>query len=168
MKSGRKFAAAVLLAALSPLAAAQGSGPQADAQTRMGLRENISTLYLLRLTQALELSEDQTSRLFPVLTRIEREKAESQRRMNADLLALREALARPAEDEGRLLELVLRIREERRAIRQKDEETEAALEKVLSPVQKARYLIFTVEFYRALGHQLERARQLKPGVKRRS
>lgn len=167
MKRGRMFAAAVLLVALGPLAAAQGGGQQGDPQVRMRLRENISTLYLLRLTRALELSADQTSRLFPVLTRIEREKAEMQRRMNIDLLALREALARPAEDEGRLLELVARIREERRAIREKDDETEAVLEEVLSPVQKARYLIFTVEFYRALGHQLERARQMKPGVKRR-
>lgn len=166
MKSGRTFAAAILLLALGPLAMAQGVG-QGDPQMRMRLRENISTLYLLRLTRALELSEDQTSRLFPVLTRIEREKAEMQRRMNVDLLALREALARPGKDEGRLLELVARIREERRAIREKDDDTEAVLEEVLSPVQKARYLIFTVEFYRTLGHQLERARQMKPAVKRR-
>ncbi len=166
MKSARTFAAAALLLVLGPLAMAQGSG-QGDPQMRMRLRENISTLYLLRLTRALELSEDQTSRLFPVLTRIEREKAEMQRRMNVDLLALREVLAGPGRDDGRLLEIVARIRGERRSIREKDDETEAVLEEVLSPVQKAKYLLFTVEFYRTLGHQLERARQLKPGLKRR-
>lgn len=166
MNKDRLIAVLVLLVFLGPWAAAQDI-PQADPQVRMKLRENISTLYLLRLTQALELTEEQTGKLFPVLTRIEREKAESQRRMNRGLIDLRAALADPGEKEGRILELVGRVREDRLAIRQKDEEAEAALDEVLMPVQKARYLIFTVDFYRNLGHQLERARQMRLGIKRR-
>lgn len=166
MKKNRLVAGLVLCLALGTWVWAQNR-PQDDPQTRMRLRENISTLYLLRLTQALDLTEEQTGVLFPVLTRIEREKAETQRRMNMDLRTLRALLAEPLEKEDRLLELVERIREDRRAIRRKDDEAEAVLDGVLTPVQKARYLIFTVEFYRNLGHQLERARQMRPGLKRR-
>lgn len=166
MKKNRLVAGLVLGLALGTWALAQNR-PQDDPQTRMRLRENISTLYLLRLTRTLDLTEEQTGKLFPALTRIEREKAETQRRMNMDLRDLRALLAEPLEKEDRLLELVGRIREDRQAIRRKDDEAEAVLDGVLTPVQKARYLIFTVEFYRNLGHQLERARQMRPGLKRR-
>ena len=162
MNRDRLIAALALFAFLGTWAAAQ-----TDPQARTRLRENISTLYLLRLTRALELTDTQTGRLFPVLTRIEREKAEFQRRMNLGLMDLRAALEEPGEGEGRILELVGRVRADRLAIRQRDEEAEAALDEVLSPVQKARYLLFTVDFYRNLGRHLEKARQMRPAIKRR-
>jgi Spy/CpxP family protein refolding chaperone len=166
MNRVRFIAALALFVFMGTWVAAQDA-PQEDPQTRMRLRENISTLYLLRLTRALELTEEQTARLFPVLTRIEREKAESQRRMNLGLRDLRAALADRGAKEGPILDLVERVRAERLAIRQKDDEAEAALDEVLTPVQKARFLIFTVDFYRNLGLQLDRARQMRPGPKRR-
>lgn len=166
MNRDRLIAALALLAFLGTWAAAQDA-PQTDPQARTRLRENISTLYLLRLTRALELTDTQTGRLFPVLTRTEREKAEFQRRMNLGLMDLRAALEEPGEGESRILELVDRVRADRLAIRQRDEEAEAALDEVLTPVQKARYLLFTVDFYRNLGRHLEKARQMRPATKRR-
>jgi hypothetical protein len=65
-----------------------------------------------------------------------------------------------------LLELVAAIRETRRSIRGLDDEVESALEAVLTPVQKARYLIFTVEFLRGVGETLERARGARAPIKR--
>lgn len=166
MTKDRFIAGFLFCLLLTTLASAQG-GLQGDPQARMKLRENISTLYLLRLTRALELNEEQTGKLFPVLIRIEKEKAEAQRRMNLGLMDLKAALEEGRTGEARIVGLVGRIQEDRRAIRQKDEEAEAALDAVLTPAQKARYLIFTVEFYRTIGRQLERARQMPPAVKRR-
>ncbi|MGZ5422994.1 MAG: hypothetical protein ACXWGZ_00340 [Candidatus Aminicenantales bacterium] len=80
--------------------------------------------------------------------------------------------ARPAElaktppGEADLPGLVDRIREARRAIRRKDEEVEAALDGVLTPVQRARYLIFNVEFLRSVGENLGRARGTRAPFKR--
>jgi hypothetical protein len=132
----------------------------------MRIRENISNLYLLRLTRALDLSEEQTAKLYPLLTRVEKEKAGIQRRMGQDLRDLRAELARDGAGEQRILELVARITEARSAIRRKDDEVEGVLDGVLTPVQKARYLIFTVDFLRSIGENLERARGLRGPLKR--
>jgi len=139
---------------------------QGDPQNRLRLRENISTLYLLRLTRALDLTEEQTAKVYPVLTRAEKDKAALQRRMGQDLRDLRAELAKSPPGEEKVLELAAKIREGRRAIRQKDYEVEDFLEGILTPVQKGRYLVFSVDFLRGLGENLERARGQRPAIKR--
>ncbi len=133
---------------------------------RPRLRENISDLYLVRLTRALDLTEDQTAKLYPVLTKAEKEKAALQSRMGADLRDLRQELDGPSVREGRVIELVARIREARRAVRQKEDEVEAVLETALTPLQRARYLVFTVDFMRTVGESLGRARGQRGLLKR--
>ena len=165
MKKCAPAAVLVLVLALGTWASAQGS-LQGDPQARMRLRENISDLYLLRLTRALELTEEQAAKLYPFLTRVEKEKAVIQRQIGLDLRDLRADLAATPAGEERILGLVARIREARRAIREKDDEVEDVLAGVLTPVQKARYLIFTVDFLRSIGENLERARGLKGPIKR--
>ena len=141
-------------------------GLQGEPQVRTRLRENISDLSLIRLTRALELTEDQTARLYPVLTRVEREKSALQGRIGADLKDLRRELAGSPVDEGRILHLVARIREARLSIRAKEDEADAVLEGSLTPVQRARYVVFTVEFLRSVGENLQRARGQRAIIKR--
>lgn len=161
-------AAVVLTLAMGgrPAAAAPQAAPQGEPQARMMLRERISDLYLLRLTRALELTEEQTARVYPLLTRAEREKAVLQRQMSLDLRDLRAELAEPRPEEGTVLELVARVVGARREIRRKDDEVEAFLEGVLTPVQRARYLVFAVDFMRSVGERLERARGRRGEMKR--
>ncbi len=142
------------------------SAQAGEAPARARLRERISDLYLLRLTRALDLTEEQTAKLYPLWTRVEKEKAELQRRMGNDLRDLRAELAKTTPGEADLVGLVNRIREARLAIRQKDEESEAAVDRLLTPVQKARYLIFNIEFLRNVGENLGRARGSRPAIKR--
>ena len=164
----RKFApvACLMLSlAFGPWFPARGSQP-GDPQYRQRLRENISNLYLLRLTRALELTEEQTAKLYPFLTRVEKDKAGLQRQLSLDLRDLRAELAKSPAGEEKILGLVARIREARRSIRQKDDEVEDVFEGVLTPVQKARYLVFTVDFLRSIGENLERARGLRAPKKK--
>jgi len=165
MKKSAPAAVFVLVLALGTLAPAQGP-VQGDPQARMRIRENISNLYLLRLTSALDLTEEQTAKLYPLLTRVEKEKGEIQRRMGLELRDLRAELAKTGVGEQRVLELVARIKEARSAIRQRDDEVESVLDGVLTPVQKARYIIFNVDFLRSIERNLERARGLKGPIKR--
>lgn len=150
---------------LGTLAAAQAGGRGAP-QVQARLRERIGDLYILRLTRALELSEDQTSKIYPLLVRAEKDKAGLQRQLALDMRELRAELAGPGAGEGRLLGLVAGIRKARQGIRQLDDEVEAALDGILTPLQKARYLVFTVEFLRSVGENLDRARGLRAPVKR--
>ena len=165
MKKAAPVAVFVLVLSLGTLAPAQGP-VQGDPQARMRIRENISNLYLLRLTSALDLTEEQTARLYSLLTRVEKEKGEIQRRMGLALRDLREEIAKAGAGEQRVLELVARIKEARSAIRQRDDEVEGVLDGVLTPVQKARYLIFNVDFLRSIERNLERARSPKGPIKR--
>ncbi len=152
-----------LLAAVRTPAQAGQTGDQSQG---LGLRERIGELYLIRLTRALDLTEEQTAKVYPLLTRTEKQKAEIQSKMGQDVRALRDELARSAPQEKELDALVEKIREERLLIRKMDEEAETGLDRVLTPVQRARYLVFNIEFLRNVGENLGRIRAGRPPLKR--
>ncbi|HDT14492.1 MAG TPA: hypothetical protein ENO03_09120 [Candidatus Aminicenantes bacterium] len=168
MEWRRPLAAGIFLALLLGVIPAARGGQQADPQVRARLRERVQHLYLLRLTRALDLTEDQAAKIYPLLVRVEKDKAELQRQMSLDLGGLRRELAKAAPAEDAVLRLASRVSDARRAIRRMDEEVEDALDAVLIPVQKARYLLFTVEFLRNIGENLGRGGAGRPGVKRTS
>jgi Spy/CpxP family protein refolding chaperone len=141
--------------------------PQGDPQTRARLRNNINTLRLLRMTEALSLTEEQTAKLFPAMIRIENEKSELQRRMGGEIQELRSALKKTPADDEEILNRVARIQELRRSIRQKDQEFDAVLDANLTPVQKGKYMIFLIDFARGLGEALNRARSPRGKIGRR-
>jgi Spy/CpxP family protein refolding chaperone len=142
-----------LFFSVSPLA------PQEPA-SRERIRENIHQLRLLRMTEALELSEDQTAKIYPAATRIEREKAALSRKIGQEIRDLRAMLRAETPDEPALAQKVTSIKELRKALQEKDQEFETVLEGNLTEVQKARYLVFVLDFYRGLGEKLDRARQI--------
>jgi len=163
----RTMTAVCLLFFLAFGAASMAWGSQqGEPQNRQRLRERISDLYLLRLTRALELTEEQTARIYPLLTRAEKDKAELQRRMSAGLQALRAHLAQDRPKEETLILLTNGVREAREDIRRIEAEVDAALDDVLTPLQRARYVVFTVEFLRGTWENLERARGLRAPLKR--
>jgi len=77
--------------------------------------------------------------------------------MSLDLQDLRAELDKTPPGEEAVLRLADRISEARRAIRLKDDDVEATLEGVLTPVQRARHVVFTVDFLRSVGENLGRA-----------
>jgi Spy/CpxP family protein refolding chaperone len=133
---------------------------------RNALREQIADLYALRLTRALELTEEQTAKIYPALVRVEKEKARLQRQLGVDMRDLRGELVAPQVREDKVLGLVARIRETREAVRKQDVEVEAVLDGVLTPVQKGRFVIFTAEFMRGVREKLDRVRDIGGPVKR--
>ncbi|MDH7512404.1 MAG: hypothetical protein QHH14_05590 [Clostridiales bacterium] len=134
--------------------------PGQEPANRERIRENIHRLRLLRMTEALELSEEQTARIYPAATRIEREKAALSMKMGKEIRDLRAMLRGETVDEQKLADKVRSIKELRKAILERDQEFEAMLEENLNEVQKARYVIFALDFYRGLAEKLERARQV--------
>jgi CRISPR/Cas system CSM-associated protein Csm2 small subunit len=157
----RKKILGLLLGGLMLGTWAQAGPLQGGGQARARLRENINTLRLLRMTEVLELTEDQTAKLFPALTRIEKEKAEFQRLLGAEILRLRVAIAKSTASDDEILGLVGRVREIGRSIKEKDEEFDAVLDRSLTPVQKGKYVIFQIDFARGLREKLDRARQIR-------
>ncbi len=128
---------------------------------RQRVRENLVTLRLLRLTQALNLTEEQAAKIYPAINRLEREKLDIQRQMSADLADLRKFVGEQPPREAEIEIRNKRIREARALIRHKDLELDEFLGKNLTTVQQAKYLLFQIEFYRVLNDGLERIRMMR-------
>jgi Spy/CpxP family protein refolding chaperone len=125
---------------------------------RERIRENIHRLRLLRMTEALGLSEDQTAKIYPVASRIERDKQVILRGINGEMRRLQDLLAEANPDEVDLAASVVKIKQLRQSFQHKDREFEDFLAENLSPVQKAKYILFSAEFYRCITEGLRRQR----------
>ncbi len=140
-----------------PLAA---QWPEEGTPARERMRENINRLRLLRMTEELDLTPEQTAIIFPVATRLEKEKAELSKKIGQEIRNLRALVRVEKPDEQELARKVKAIKELRRSILEKDLELERILEANLTGVQKAKYLLFSLDFYRLLGEKLDRARKV--------
>lgn len=130
-------------------------------QSRKRIRENIRTLRLLRMTQALDLTEEQTAKIFPALNRTEKEKRGINLQIGQKIKELRSILAKEKPEEQEIENLIGDLKKLRNALKIKDEELEKIIEENLTLVQKAKYLVFSVDFYRGLREKMDRARRLK-------
>lgn len=125
---------------------------------RERVRENINRLRLLRMTEMLELTEEQTAKIYPASNRVEKEKMDIIKTLNREIRDLKVLLGAAKSKEEEIAARVKTVKELRRNLLEKDQEFEDFLEKNLSEIQKAKYVIFSVEFYRNLGEKLNRAR----------
>jgi hypothetical protein len=134
--------------------------PSQQLANRERFRENLNNLRLLRMTEALGLTEEQTSKIYPVSARVEKEKIEIVRTLGTEMRGLKDVLAGANPKDEDLAVRVKAIKELRRGLQQKDQDFEDFLEANLTQLQKAKYLIFQAEFNRALRDKLNRARTL--------
>jgi len=146
------FLTASIGAAQSP---AGRPGPDRDR-----LRENLNQLRLLRMTEALDLTEEQTAKIYPFATRVEKEKAEIIRGLGAEMADLRQLIVEGNPKDEDLAARVETIRDLRRSLQEKDLEFEKFLQANLTGIQVARYVIFQAEFNQAMGDRLNRARAM--------
>ena len=130
-------------------------------QNRRRARENMRTLWLLRMTRVLELTEEQTAKVFPIVSRIEKEKSEIHQQMGKQVRELRLILREEEPDQKELKNKINKIKELRNIIKKKDEELEARMEENLTLVQRAKFLMFSARFYRDLREQLDRAKYMR-------
>jgi len=127
------------------------------------IRENIHRLRLLRITETLGLSEEQAAKVYPAASRIEKEKTEILQAISSEVRILRGLVGESTPDESKLSAGVKKIMGLRQSLREKDQEFEAVLEQTLTPVQRAKYLLSSVEFYERVAAGLKKAREHKRG-----
>ena len=157
--------AAAFLAVL-PLQAFVQDEPVSSSELRT--EENLVTLKLLRLTRVLELTEEQTAKIYPVVTRLEKEKHVLLKDLNVEMRGLRGLLGTEKPDEAKIMAGVDRVKALRLSVRQKDEELDQFLKKSLTVSQYAKSLLFEVDFNRRLSEVLDRARTARsPLMKKR-
>jgi len=145
---------------LSSAVGAAQTQPGRRGPDRERLRENLTNLRLLRMTEALELTEEQTAKIYPFAARIEKEKAGIVRGLGAEMTELRRVIGESGPNDEDLAARVESIRKLRRSLQEKDLEFERILQDNLSGIQVARYVVFQADFNQAMGDRLNRARAL--------
>lgn len=133
---------------------------RAQDSTQRNLRHNLFTLRALRMTQELELTEQQTAAIFPELNRAEKDKAELQKALASELRELRLMLKNDKSKAEDYEERVNRIKDLRRQLQEREKVFEDFLFSQLTAVQKARYIIFSFDFNRTM---IERTHRMKMG-----
>ena len=89
-------------------------------QYRRRTRENMRTLWLLRMTRALELTEEQTAKVFPIVARIDKEKSEIYQQIGKQVRELRLILREEEPDQKELKNKINKIKELRNLIKSGD------------------------------------------------
>ncbi|HDG67569.1 MAG TPA: hypothetical protein ENG11_00290 [candidate division Zixibacteria bacterium] len=111
--------------------------------------ERIETIKMWKLTERLDLSEEQAAKLFPLMKRF-RERRDSLLRREADLVKqLREAVESSA-DSVQILEIIDALSDARMEECQIESEYYAQLREILSAEQQAEYILFEIEFRKKL------------------
>ena len=121
--------------------------------------DNISTLYLLRMVQVLDLTEEQTAKIFPMVTRVEKEKREMNRTIGLLLRELRALVRQRDATEEELSRIMGEVRDLRTQVKKREEELQEFMDENLTIHQQAKYLIFIQDFLRELREKLNKARE---------
>jgi hypothetical protein len=122
-------------------------------------RDNISTLYLLRMVQVLDLTEEQTAKIFPKVNGVEKEKREMNRKIGLLLRELRATVRQEDANEKELSRIMNEIKDLRSQVKIKDEELQEFMAGNLTVYQQAKYLIFLQDFVKELREKLNKARE---------
>jgi len=141
--------------------AVQEQDNELQERLKLKTRENIVTLMLLRMTRFLELTEDQTAKVYPLMTRVEKERMVINQRIARQMQELRMILKEEEPDPEALKLRIEALKELRDELRNKDAEVEAQLKEILTVVQQAKYLVFMNVFFKELRENLERARNIR-------
>ena len=121
--------------------------------------DNISTLYLLRMVQVLDLTEEQAAKIFPRVNRVEKEKRQINRTIGQLMRELRVKLKQPDVNPDDLSRLLDELKDLRMQVKNRDEELQVFMEENLTIHQQARYLIFMQDFLKDLREKLNKARE---------
>jgi len=121
--------------------------------------DNISTLYLLRMVQVLDLTEEQAAMIFPRVNRVEKDKREMNRKIGLLMRELRARVKRQDVNEKELSRIMDEIKDLRIQVKNREEELQEFLEENLTVHQQAKYLIFIQDFLKDLREKLNKARQ---------
>lgn len=121
------------------------------------VRKRIETLRMWKLTRALDLDEGTSARLFPLLNKYDKNRAEIERALRDDIKELRESLKEGRQ--GQLKNILDRLEENHRAMQRINDEERAELKKILTIEQQVRFVLFQHEFDREIRKIIAEARE---------
>ncbi len=129
------------------------------AERRERIRKRVELMRMLQLTEALNLDEETATRLFARLRPIQQKRWGLFQKRQRIQRELREATKSESVDEARLETLMNGVAETQRAMSELEQEEIESLEGLLTPWQKAKYLVFREHFQQKMKERLRKARK---------
>lgn len=115
-------------------------------EQRDKVRKRIETLKMWKLTQALDVDETTSAKLFPLLNRYDKRKAEIHQNIRQGMREMKRSL-KENRTEG-LKNTLAMIEENHRALQSINDEEWQEMKKILTVEQQAKFIIFRQEFDR--------------------
>jgi Spy/CpxP family protein refolding chaperone len=112
--------------------------------------ERIEMMRMWRMTEDLELTEEEGAALFPALRKIERERKELNRERGEIMRELRATLRGEHPDTDTLRDLLDRLERNRESARRLDDREADRVKSLLDPERVARYIVFQHDFEREI------------------
>ena len=110
------------------------------------VRKRIETLKMWKLTQALDIDETTSAKLFPILNRYDQRKAEIHQNIRQGMREMKQSLKENRT--GGLQNTLAMLEENHRALQSINDEEWQEMKKILTVEQQAKFIIFRQEFDR--------------------
>ncbi|MBI5043117.1 MAG: hypothetical protein HZC10_04660 [Nitrospirae bacterium] len=123
------------------------------------IRERIETLRMWRLTEAINLDEKSSAKLFPLLKKFDKKRAEVENAQREGMRELRQLLKEKRETQ--LKGLLERLEKSHKELQKLKEEEWVELKNILTIEQQAKFIIFQQEFDRDIRKIIAEARERK-------
>lgn len=127
---------------------------------REEIRDLIDSLRIVKMTEALDLSEEQAIKVFTKMGQVEKEKKDLQKKMKESIQGLRGLIDSEASEEE-IKKSIENIKNLRTSIKDQDEVLVKHLEGVLSVEQQAKCILFMEEFPKHIRKMVEGVRDLR-------
>lgn len=130
-------------------------------EQRDKVRKRIETLKMWKLTEALDIDETTSAKLFPLLNRYDKRKAEIHHNIRESMREMKRSLR---ENRTNGLEKTLAMLEENhRALQSINDEEWAEMKKILTIEQQAKFILFRKEFDREVRKLISDTRERRRG-----
>jgi Spy/CpxP family protein refolding chaperone len=140
---------------------ANTKGPMNE-ERREELRERIELIWMWRLTEELDLTQEEGATIFPILRQYE-EKKRTLRDENRELVRELDRLIKANASAGELKKTIQALAENEKKYHQVKEEGFQKLERILPVEKQARYIVFQEQFRHEIHGLLRQARDTGRG-----
>ncbi|MBC8366068.1 periplasmic heavy metal sensor [bacterium] len=162
----RKITLTLIIVLMAGAAFAQPPGRKSwrgENESERPPREMIEAFRLFKLTEELELTEEQTTKIYPILAELNNSREESQKAMREKMKELRDLLDEEKVDDRSAAKLALEIHDMRYENHEAHHKVQTRIMDLLDDGQKAKFVLFDQMFERHLHNVKERMHDRRDG-----
>jgi hypothetical protein len=148
-----------------PTPPVQGEEQPTNQERREELRERIELIWMWKLTEELDLTKEEGSKLFPLLSTYEKKKWELRGKKREIVQTLKQMIADGASERD-LKRQIKSLEDNERARNKAEAEVFSDIAKILSVEKQARYIVFQEHFRREIRGLIKKARHEERGPER--